>query len=110
MAAGLLAVEHCLNQVLEGLAGLADPQPFSEPLPVSHSDAELQARLAQVRDLLAESDTQALTVLHPLPGLTSDPRLAEQLRRVVQHAERFDFDQALELLENLTGLSQKAAR
>lgn len=98
----LLAVEHCLSLVLEGLAGLTQPQPSTESVPMSHSDAELQVRLAQVRDLLAESDTQVLTVLYQLPGLASDPRMAEQLRRVVQHAERFDFDQALELLENLT--------
>jgi PAS domain S-box-containing protein len=106
----LVEVERCLNLVLEGLAGLTEPGPATESLPVSHSDAELQARLAQARDLLVESDTQALTVLHPLPRLTSDPRLAEQLRRVVQHAERFDFDQALALLENLAGSSQKAVK
>nr|BFE98258.1 hypothetical protein GCM10020185_87940 [Pseudomonas brassicacearum subsp. brassicacearum] len=98
----LLAVEHCLNLVLEGLVGIAEPQPSTESVQMSHSDAELQVRLAQVRDLLAESDTQVLTVLHQLQGLASDPRLAEQLRRIVRHAEQFDFDQALELLENLT--------
>ncbi|MCP1456091.1 hypothetical protein J3D49_003645 [Pseudomonas kilonensis] len=34
--------------------------------------------------------------------MVSDPWLAEQLRRIVRHAEQFDVDQALELLENLT--------
>ena len=102
LADRLVAVERCLDPVLEGLAGLAESESATEPVPAPHSGAELQTRLAQVRDLLAESDTEVLTALHELQGLASDPRVAEQLRRVVQHAERFDFDQALELLENLT--------
>jgi hypothetical protein len=58
--------------------------------------------LAGIRQLLVESDTQVLTALHELQGLTLEPELAEQLRRIVQRAERFDFDEALALLENLS--------
>jgi hypothetical protein len=64
--------------------------------------SEWHAQLAHVRSLLAESDTQALTALLKLQGLASDPRMTEQLLRVVRQAECFDFDQALELLENLS--------
>ncbi|MNR64768.1 hypothetical protein D3C85_1875240 [compost metagenome] len=58
-------------------------------------------QLAHTRSLLAESDTQALTALLKLQGMASDPRMAEQLHRVVEQAQCFDFDQALELLESL---------
>ena len=63
--------------------------------------SEWHTQLAHVRDLLAESDAQALSALHTLQGLASGPRVAEQLNRVMQQAQSYDFDQALELLENL---------
>jgi CheY-like chemotaxis protein len=95
----LAEVERCLTPVLEGLSVLTEP-PLAEETTVP-LDSEWHAQLAHVRYLLAESDTQALTALHKLQALTSGSRMTEQLHRVVQQAECFDFDQALELLENL---------
>jgi PAS domain S-box-containing protein len=95
----LAEVERCLTPLLEGLSVLTEP-PLAEETTVP-LDSEWHAQLAHVRYLLAESDTQALTALHKLQALTSGSRMTEQLHRVVQQAECFDFDQALELLENL---------
>jgi len=95
----LAEVERCLTPMLEGLSLLTEPTLAEEPtVPL---DSEWHTQLAHVRYLLAESDTQALTALHKLQTLTSGSRMAEQLHRVVQQAESFDFDRALELLENL---------
>jgi len=98
----LAEVERCLTPVLEGLLVLNES---TEPVDSSAAppfDSEWHAQLIHVRQLLAESDAQALTALHKLQGLAAGPRVAEQLHRVVQQAESFDFDQALELLEDLS--------
>jgi len=56
--------------------------------------------------LLVVDDTpdnlMVMTDLLKLQGLASDPRMTERLLRVVRQAECFDFDQTLELLENLS--------
>ncbi|WP_095151423.1 response regulator [Pseudomonas sp. Irchel s3b5] len=97
----LVEVERCLAIVLEGLSVLTEPTAPIDAV-TAPFNSEWQAQLAHVRHLLAESDTLALTALHELQGLASGPRVVEQLHRVVQQAESFDFDQALELLENLS--------
>ncbi|WP_085725625.1 response regulator [Pseudomonas sp. R37(2017)] len=101
LADRLAEVERCLTPVLEGLAVLGEAASCADsstpPL-----DSEWHVQLAHTRSLLAESDTQALTALLELQRLASDPRMAEQLHRVVQQAQCFDFDQALELLESLS--------
>lgn len=101
LADRLAEVERCLTTVLEGLSVIDEPTSSADSS-IAPPGSEWHAQLAQVRSLLAESDTQALTALLKLQGLVSDPRMTEQLLRVVRQAERFDFDQALELLENLS--------
>jgi PAS domain S-box-containing protein len=98
----LAEVERCLTPVLEGLLVLTESTVLVDTSAAPPFDSEWHAQLAHVRNLLTESDAQALTALHTLQGLASGPRLTEQLRRVVQQAESFDFDQALELLEGLS--------
>ncbi len=101
LADRLAEVERCLTLVLEGLSVLGEPTSSADSSSASPG-SEWHAQLAHARSLLAESDTQALTALLKLQGLASDPRMTEQLNRVVRQAECFDFDQALELLENLS--------
>ncbi|MEK1905800.1 MAG: response regulator, partial [Pseudomonas sp.] len=99
---GLLAeVEKCLEVVLAGLAVLAEPESSDGPAASPQISRELRANMATVRHLLADSDTEVLSLLRGLKSQASDPAVAEQLRRIVQHAEQFDFDQALELMQNL---------
>jgi hypothetical protein len=57
--------------------------------------------LAQLRALLADSDTAALDVLGELETLAQGQPLARQLRKVSQEVERFDFDAALLSLDAL---------
>jgi len=101
LADRLVEVERCLTTVLEGLSVLGEPTSSADSS-CAPQGSEWHAQLAHVRSLLAESDTQALTALLKLQGLASDPRMTEQLLRVVRQAQSFDFDQALELLENLS--------
>ena len=98
LAERLAAVEQHLTPLLAGLAQLNEAPVIDVP-PL---DSEWHTQLAHVRDLLAESDAQALSALHTLQGLASGPRVAEQLNQVMQQAQSYDFDQALELLENLS--------
>jgi PAS domain S-box-containing protein len=106
----LAKVEHALESVLEGLAALAAPESPAEPAPaaVQQTGIDLHAHLASLRHLLAESDTEALTALRALQDLVSDATATEQLRRIGQHAERFDFDQALALLDELEKIDGSA--
>ncbi|WP_095162969.1 response regulator [Pseudomonas sp. Irchel 3F5] len=97
----LAQLEHCLAPVLKGLSGLGEAPLAGDWVVASELSSPWHTQLAQVRYLLAESDAQALAALHQLQALASDRRLAEQLQRVVQRAERFDFDQALALLQDL---------
>lgn len=101
LAERLAQVERSLTPVLEGLSVLGDATSSADSS-TTPLDSAWHVQLAHTRSLLAESDTQALTALLKLQGLASDPRMAEQLHRVVEQAQCFDFDQALELLGNLS--------
>ncbi|MNN56832.1 Hpt domain protein [compost metagenome] len=100
LAERLAEVERHLTPVLEGLSVLGDATSSADSS-TTPLDSAWHVQLAHTRSLLAESDTQALTALLKLQGMASDPRMAEQLHRVVEQAQCFDFDQALELLESL---------
>jgi len=88
--------------VLDGLQVLSEPTASTQSGATPPLNSEWQARLANVRYLLGESDAQALTALHELQGLAPDPLIATQLHQVIQQAESFDFDQALELLADMS--------
>jgi PAS domain S-box-containing protein len=95
-----LAVEvaRCLAPVLAALAGLGES--VAAPAgKVLQDGPELRGRLARLGQLLAESDTAAADLLRELRGLALEPALAARLARVAQQVERFDFDRALELLQ-----------
>ncbi|MCS3472248.1 PAS domain S-box-containing protein [Pseudomonas sp. JUb42] len=98
----LAEVQRCLITVLDGLLVLSEPTSSTQSVATPPLNSEWQARLANVRYLLGESDAQALTALHELQGLAPDPLIATQLHQVIQQAESFDFDQALELLADMS--------
>ena len=116
----LAAVDNELRPVLAGLAALdagvpagpprlpgdaAPLAPASDAAPATVSDAPLppqvSAMLAQLRILLADSDTGALDLLEEMEPLVAGLPLARQLRKVSQQVERFDFDAALAQLDGL---------
>ncbi|MET1078886.1 MAG: response regulator [Pseudomonas sp.] len=95
----LAELERCLVPVLGALAGLLEESPAPK-LSMEQAAPELQAHLARLRSLLADSDTAAVDLLHALRERALDPHLAERLTRVAQQVEHFDFDRALALLED----------
>jgi PAS domain S-box-containing protein len=105
LAALLTAVENELAQVLSGLAALGNYAAAAENTPAEAIAAapalppDAAATLAQLRKLLADSDTAALDVLETLESQAAGHPLARQLRKVSQAIERFDFDAALEALD-----------
>jgi two-component system, sensor histidine kinase and response regulator len=63
--------------------------------------AAIAAIVARLGQLLADSDTAAMDVLSELEALIGQHRLAGRLRQVSERVERFDFDEALALLNGL---------
>ena len=111
IAQRLAEVERQLAPVLAGLAALdpaAGQAPSSAPDSATGPAAsaaplspQAGAMLAQLRALLADSDTAALDVLGELEQLVQGQPLARQLRRASLEVERFDFDAALLALDAL---------
>ena len=105
LAALLTAVDNELAPVLSGLAALGNCTAASQDTPAGAIAAapalppDAAATLAQLRKLLADSDTAALDVLETLESQAAGHPLARQLRKVSQAIERFDFDAALEALD-----------
>ncbi|WP_433741062.1 response regulator [Pseudomonas putida] len=99
LQAGLAEVERHLAQVVGGLSlvGEAPADPGNQFTP---SSPELRERLDTLTRLLAESDTAAADVLEQLRNLSLAPSLSQRLDLVAQQVERFDFDRALELLQD----------
>lgn len=103
-------VDELLNKVLSELtpviAGLAQLESGESPTPtdatVSPSDsAQVDAVLAQLKTLLADSDTQASDVLDELKELTKGTFAAANLKAVSDAIAAYDFDAALEALNKL---------
>jgi PAS domain S-box-containing protein len=105
LVALLTAVENELAPVLSGLVALGNYAAAAENTPAEATAAapaltpDAAATLAQLRKLLADSDTAALDVLETLESQVTGHPLARQLRKVSQAIERFDFDTALEALD-----------
>jgi len=104
LEARLLDVEACLEPVLAALSGLLEStasgasaaSPDKQP-----PGPEFQTQLNELKQLLADSDAAAVDLLRQLQGQSPERGLAEKLKRVAQQVERFDFDQALELLQDV---------
>jgi PAS domain S-box-containing protein len=101
LEARLQDLETCLQPVLAALSGLAVIEAPGAPPATAQPGPELQARLGELKRLLAESDTAAVDLLHELQAQPLDRASAERLNRVAQQVERFDFDQALALLQDM---------
>ncbi|BBP59382.1 response regulator [Pseudomonas sp. St316] len=95
----VMDVQRCLGPVLVALDRLAEVEPpaIAE---TPHNDPALDRQLIRLEQLLVESDTAALTVLEELRGLSLDPVLAKRLDQVARRLELFDFDGALQLLQD----------
>ncbi|WP_313116780.1 response regulator [Ectopseudomonas guguanensis] len=100
---GVARVEGCLKQVLQGLAKLRPEPPRTPADPVAPRQLS-DARLAELRQMLVECDITAVDTLKTLIGQAANAAEAGHLTRVCEQVERFDFDRALALLEELPGM------
>jgi PAS domain S-box-containing protein len=92
-------VDLCLQPTLAALAGLATAA--STPAGEQRQQGpEVAAQLKRLHTLLADSDTAALDALTELRNLTLDAALAKRLALVAEQVDLFDFDRALELLDD----------
>ncbi|MNM25624.1 Signal transduction histidine-protein kinase BarA [compost metagenome] len=92
-------VERCLLPTLAALSGLTVNAPASIDERLQEVP-ELSEHLNRLKVLLAESDTAAMEALAELRNLSLDRALAKRLALVAEQVERFDFDHALELLQD----------
>ncbi|WP_223570824.1 response regulator [Pseudomonas sp. BF-R-26] len=92
-------VERCLLPTLTALAGLAGNAPASMG-EAPQDGPELSEQLNRLKGLLAESDTAAMDALTELRNLSLDRALAKRLTLVAEQVQLFDFDRALELLQD----------
>ena len=93
------AVERALTPVLSGLATLGVD--LVAPASAGALQPQTTALQAQLRTLLADSDTSAAEVLSQLEGALAGSPLAAALRKVGEQLARFDFDEALATLDGL---------
>ncbi|EJL96986.1 PAS domain S-box [Pseudomonas sp. GM102] len=92
-------VESCLLPTLAALADLTANAPASMSDDLQNGP-ELSEQLNRLKGLLAESDTAAMEALTELRNLSLDRALAKRLALVAEQVELFDFDRALELLQD----------
>jgi HPt (histidine-containing phosphotransfer) domain-containing protein len=92
-------VERCLLPTLAALAGLTGNAPASMG-EAQQDGPELSEQLNRLKGLLAESDTAAMDALTELRNLSLDRALAKRLTLVAEQVQLFDFDRALELLQD----------
>ncbi|UUZ47331.1 hypothetical protein LP420_28770 [Massilia sp. B-10] len=93
-------VERELAPVIVGLDALGEGA-VAAPAAQGADPVRIAALVANVKQLLADSDTAAMDALSDLESLIGAHRLAGRLRQVSERAERFDFDEALALLNEL---------
>lgn len=93
-----MQVEHCLLPTLAALANLKANTPASmDGYPLD--DSAISEQLNSLIRLL-EGDTTALDVLAALRNMPLDRALAERLALAAAQAELFDFDRALQLIQD----------
>ncbi|MGV8919427.1 MAG: response regulator [Pseudomonas sp.] len=96
---GLDEVERRLAPVLGALAGL-NTGGVEPKLSTSQHAPDLQAHITRLKHLLTESDAAAVDWLGMLCEMNLDPEMTELMSRVTRAVDRFDFDLALELLND----------
>ncbi len=94
-----MQVEHCLLPTLAALADLKTNTPASmDGYPLD--DSAIREQLSRLIVLLDEGDTAASDVLVALRNMPLDRALAERLALAAAQVELFDFDRALQLIQD----------
>jgi PAS domain S-box-containing protein len=98
IAAALAATVAALTLVIDGLAALEPAATASAPAAQELDQAAVAPLLAQLRDLLADDDTDAAIVLDKLQPLLAGTALAAALDAIRQAVDDYDFEAALTAL------------
>ncbi|NEX18466.1 MAG: hypothetical protein C1943_18160 [Halochromatium sp.] len=111
LAVQLQAVEQQLAPLLRALAA-AEPAPSSVPADsgVPTDPAVLAPLLDQLEGLLADDDADAVMVLEELRPLLAGTPQEHAARQVAKAVERYEFDEALEMLGDLRQSLQRVDR
>ena len=82
---------------MDGLRGLD----AADTPPVDAQHADMRSQLERLREMLADDDAEAVEALETL---THHPALGSHgpdIERLARHVEAFDFEQALDALDDL---------
>ncbi len=99
-----LAVQ--LNQVLNALAVLDEQESTSSEPTAELSEEEIRILMARLITLLEEADADAIEVLETLAPALSESHVAKEVQRVIACVERYEFDAALEKLNEIEFLAK----
>jgi CheY-like chemotaxis protein len=91
----LAQLRVALSPVLAGLAGLGQTV---SPRAATLTQTEVETQLGQLRRLLEEDDTAALSLIEQLQDQVDDTALQRCLQAVAKPLEAYDFEAALEAL------------
>jgi len=91
----LASTRKSIEQIL--LRGLA-PETPTAPLPPAPTVQPLTIHLRELATALAESDTRALGLLAPIAGMLHSSAVEADFRRLAHLAERYAFDEAMDVL------------
>jgi|GEM_PF-507378 len=95
----LANVTKALEPVLTGLAQLVDDKTLQGESVESLDMEQLKPLLGQLRDLVEDDDTDATEVIDELQQLSGIGEFSEQLQNLSAAIGEYDFDQALEELQ-----------
>jgi len=94
-----------LNQIMNALAVLDEQESRSSKPITKLSEQEIGALMARLITLLKEDDADAIEVLETLAPAFSESDAAKEVQRVIACVERYEFDTALEKLNNIEFLA-----
>jgi HPt (histidine-containing phosphotransfer) domain-containing protein len=95
----LVVVMDELRPVLEGIAGIEETY-YDVPVHYMEGEAEERTKelMQQLRSLVEDDDTDATEVIDELEAMTGDSVDRQMLKRLAGAVSEYDFDEALEIL------------
>ena len=101
MTNALSTVSSLLDAVLNVLNNVSLQPEAQEPPSISMSEEHINTLVVRLKTLLEEDDADAIEVLEQLAPAFSGKELSKDIQRIVTYVERYEFDQALEKLNEM---------
>jgi hypothetical protein len=99
-AAALSELEQTLRLLIAGMPSSQQPTATAEGLTAVSAD-ELVSLLDRLQALLEQSDAEALDVVEEIASHVTETHLRERIKAIGRLIDDFEFDEALESLEEL---------